>query len=126
MTLYNVHLYREMRLYFPGIEAETAAEAARIAADRPTEDAAYVEGCDGENLAALIDVAGDDQYEHSVTLDFEAEQLRKATRELLEALAEIYHWLTPDWQQSSLGKKARDALAKATAIHQATIERSQR
>ncbi|HJT77878.1 MAG TPA: hypothetical protein VJ739_11815 [Gemmataceae bacterium] len=115
MTLYHVHLYREMRLYFPGIEAETAAEAARIAADRPTEDAAYVEGCDGENLGALIDVAGDNQYEHSVTLDFEAERLRKAARELLGALEEIYRWLTPDWQHSPLGKKAHAAIAKATA-----------
>jgi hypothetical protein len=35
-------------------------------------------------------------------------------RELLQALEEIYNWLTPDWQQSNLGDKARAALAKAT------------
>ena len=34
MTLYNVHLYREMRLHFPGVEANTPEEAARIAADK--------------------------------------------------------------------------------------------
>jgi hypothetical protein len=35
-------------------------------------------------------------------------------RELLQALEEIYNWLTPDWQQSSLGNKARAAIAKAS------------
>jgi hypothetical protein len=28
MTLYNVHIYCEMRLYFPGIEAPTPEAAA--------------------------------------------------------------------------------------------------
>jgi len=57
MTLYHVHLYREMRLYFPGVEADTPEQAARIAADRPTFDAEHIEDCNGETLAALIDVA---------------------------------------------------------------------
>jgi hypothetical protein len=35
--------------------------------------------------------------------------------EMLEALEDLFNWLTPDWQQSSLGDKARAALAKATA-----------
>jgi hypothetical protein len=35
--------------------------------------------------------------------------------ELVEALEDLYNWLTPDWQQSSLGDKARAAIAKATA-----------
>lgn len=69
MTLYHVHIYREMRLYFPGIEASTRNEAARIAADRPTAEADYTEDCDGENLAALVDVAGDDGFDQSVTID---------------------------------------------------------
>lgn len=73
MTLYNVHIYREMRLYFPGIEAPTLDEAARIAAGRPTAEAEYTEDCDGENLAALVDVAGDDDFGQSVTIDFQAE-----------------------------------------------------
>ena len=29
MTLYNVHIYREMRLYFPGIEAADARRSCR-------------------------------------------------------------------------------------------------
>jgi hypothetical protein len=49
-------------------------------------------------------------------------RLIAAAPELLEALEEIYNWLTPDWQQSNLGNNARAAIAKATAIHQPTIK----
>jgi hypothetical protein len=78
MTTYNVHIYREMRFYFAGIEADTPEAAAQMAAGQPTCDADYSEDCDGENLAALIDVAGDEDYSQSVTIDFEAERRRKA------------------------------------------------
>lgn len=86
MTLYNVHIYREMRVFFPGIEADSAEDAAGIAADRPTPDADYTEDCDGENLAALVDVVGDEGFEQSVTIDFDAERQRKALPQLLMAL----------------------------------------
>ena len=89
MTLHHVHTYREMRLHFPGIEARTPEEAARIAAYKPTAEAEYTEDCDGENIAALIDVAGDDEFTQSVTIDFEPERLRKAAPRLLAALAAI-------------------------------------
>jgi hypothetical protein len=69
-TLYHVHIYREMRLYFPGIEADSPEHAARIAREKPTHDAEYTEDCDGQNLSALVDVAGDSVFEHSVTIDF--------------------------------------------------------
>jgi hypothetical protein len=86
MTLYNVHIYREMRLYFPAIMADTPEQAAKIASDKPTADAEYTEDCEGESLAALIDMAGDDEFTESVTIDFEPERLRKAAPELREAL----------------------------------------
>src|SRR5271157_120337 len=35
MTIYNVHIYREMRLVFGGIEADTQETAAAIARDKP-------------------------------------------------------------------------------------------
>ena len=89
MTLHHVHIYREMRLYFPGIEASTPEDAARIAVDKATAEAEYTEDCDGENIAALIDVAGDDGFTQSVTIDFEPERLRKAAPRLLAALAAI-------------------------------------
>src|SRR5436305_2984821 len=86
MTLYNVHLYREMRLVFERIEANSPEEAAAQARDRATADADDLADCDGETFAALVDVIGDTQFEHSVMIDFEPERLRKAAPALLEAL----------------------------------------
>lgn len=123
MTHYNVHIYREMRLFFPGIEAASPEEAARIAADKPTPDADYTEDCDGNNLAALVDVVGDDEFEHSVTIDFEHEQVRKAARELLDACRMV----VDRWERGDLAEAARAcsaAIAHATAIHQPITERT--
>jgi hypothetical protein len=89
MTLYHVHIYREMKLLFNRIEADTPEAAAAIARDKPTDDADHIDDCDGENLAALVDVLGDEQYEKSVTIDFEAERLRKAAPRLLNALIDL-------------------------------------
>ena len=90
MTTYHVHLYREMRLVFGDIEADTPEMAATIARDKPTNDADAIEDCEGENLAALIDVAGDDEYEQSVIVDFEGERVRIAAPKLLDVL----RWIT--------------------------------
>ena len=100
MTLYNVHVYREMRLFFPRIEAETPEDAARIATDKATDDAQEIEDCDGAYLGALIDVIGDDQYEQSVMIDFDYERMRKAAPVMLEALEYVLGCLEsfkPDW-----------------------------
>jgi hypothetical protein len=101
MTLYTVHLYREMRLTFERVEADTHEAAAAIARDRLTEDADDIEDCDGENLAALVDVVGDDQYEHSQMINFEDERLRKAAPELLKALKALYA-ATGGWNMPNL------------------------
>jgi hypothetical protein len=71
MTLFNVHIYREMRLRFDGIEADSPEAAAAIARQRTADDASIVEECDGITLAALVDEVGDEEYELSVTIDFE-------------------------------------------------------
>lgn len=89
MTTYNVHLYREMRLRFDGIEAETPEAAAAIAAEKPTDDADDIEDCNGDNVAALIDIVGDEDYSQSVTIDFEPERQRKAATTLLASLQAI-------------------------------------
>jgi hypothetical protein len=86
MTKYIVHLYREMKLSYTGIEADTPEAAAAIAGGKPTDDADNVEDCDGDNLAALVDVAGDEDYSQSVSIDFEPERHRKAASVLLTAL----------------------------------------
>ena len=40
----------------------------------------------GETFAALVSVQGDEEYEHSRIIDFEAERIRRAAAGLLEAL----------------------------------------
>ena len=71
MTLYNVHIYREMKLRFDGIEALTPEAAANIARDGLTEDADDIEPCDGETFAALVDVAGDEDFTRSRFIDLD-------------------------------------------------------
>ncbi|GIW86359.1 MAG: hypothetical protein KatS3mg108_0683 [Isosphaeraceae bacterium] len=51
MTLCNVHIYREMRLLFTDIEAESPETAAAIARDKLTREAAEIDECDGQTLA---------------------------------------------------------------------------
>src|SRR4051794_31531924 len=60
MTTYNVHIYREMRLVFGGIRAESHEAAATIARDKPTEHADDIADCDGETFYACVDVQGDE------------------------------------------------------------------
>jgi len=71
MTLYNVHIYREMKLRFEGIEAESPEAAANIARDGLTEDADDIEPCDGETFAALVDVVGDEDFTQSRLIEFD-------------------------------------------------------
>src|SRR5947209_4970481 len=80
MTRYNVHVYREMRLVFEGIEARGRASA----------EADDIDASDGETFAALVDVVGDEDFRHSQMLDFETERLRRAAPLLLEALKDLF------------------------------------
>jgi hypothetical protein len=97
---YNVHIYREMRLTYGGIKAESQEAAASIAREKLTSDADSIDDCDGETIAALVDVQGDEEYEQSRMINFEAERLRKAAaRSLaaLEAVAELRRkWRSQD------------------------------
>ena len=90
-TAYNVHIYREMRLFFPGIAAPSPEAAAQIAAAKPTDDAETIDDCDGENTAALVDVVGDADYVQSRIIDFEPQLLLKNALRLLDALQAIAH-----------------------------------
>jgi hypothetical protein len=97
MTTYNVHIYREMKLLFSAITADTHEAAASIARDKPTGDADSIDDCDGETIAALVDMVGDENYSQSVTIDFESERIRKAAPKQLAALKlcheRLSHWL---------------------------------
>jgi hypothetical protein len=87
MTTYNVSIFREMRLAFGGIEADSHEAAAAIARAKPTDQADSIDDeCDGETLAALVDVAGDEEYRQTRAIDFEPERQRKAAPRLRSAL----------------------------------------
>lgn len=120
MTFYNVHLYREMRVKFERVEADTPEAAAAIAHNKFTRDAVDIDDCDGEDLSALVDVIGDDEFEHSVTIDFENERLRKAASQLLAALEGMLEIFVDsdqlaDYEDMETVKMARVAIAAATA-----------
>jgi len=128
MTKYNVHLFREMRLYYPGIEADSPTEAAKIASGTDSGEAEDIEDCNGEDLGALVDVDGDTDFANSELIDFEPQRERKAAAELLaalkEAIAEIEYahadMLTAEEREHPRGSgwarvydKAKAAIAQA-------------
>jgi len=138
MTLYNVHIYREIRLTFRGIDADTPNAATTIARDGLASDADDINDCDGADFCAIVDVAGDEEFKRSIIIDFGAERLRKAAPVLSEALA----WLATasedldaaidgatDQFNSERAElqaachNAREALAKISTLYQ-PIERS--
>jgi hypothetical protein len=100
MTLYNVHLYREVHLTYESIEADTAEAAAAIALDRSVGAADDIDDCHGRTFAVVIDVAGDAGWSPSQTIDFESEQSRKATQVLVKALTACVNYLADDLDES--------------------------
>ena len=129
MTTYNVHIYREMRLVFGGIEADSPEAAASIARGKLTDDADSIDDCDGETIAALVDVQGDEDYDESRIIEFEAERQRRAAPRLLaalqafveaDALAEECH----EWKWENLEhafELAREAIAEAESAGMAGV-----
>ena len=81
MTRYNVHIYREMKLRFDGIEAASPEAAANIARDGLTEDADDINDCEGDTIAAIVDVVGEEDFTRSRLIDFDqpGDARRKAT-----------------------------------------------
>lgn len=86
MKTYTVHLYREMRLTFTGITADTPEGAVASACDAASEAASHWEDCEGETFSALVDLDGDAEFEHSRVIDFPEGRLRQAAPKLADAL----------------------------------------
>jgi hypothetical protein len=100
MTKYNVHLYREMRLEYVGIEADTPEAAVRIARAGLTEDADDI-GESSEDLSARVEIDGDAPLERPLTIHFEPE--RHAARALLAACRMV----VDRWEHGDLAEAAR-------------------
>ena len=67
MPDFTVHLYREMRLQFNSVTADTAQQAAEIASGKATSEADGIEDCEGRDFSALVDAPGD---EDGTVIDF--------------------------------------------------------
>lgn len=123
MTLYNVHLYREMRLFFRGIDAASPGEAAHKVAACTTDEAESIEDCEGENLAALVDVVGDEEYEQSVVIDLRdtpsvaSQPLIESAPELLEALSYLLEQTVDMDLKYGIGLSEGEEDARAKALH---------
>ena len=77
MTTYDVHIYREMRIRYRDIEADTPEAAAEACRDRPSGAGCDPVDCDGQTFAAVVDIAGDPHCDGKDIL-FEEGQLRRA------------------------------------------------
>jgi hypothetical protein len=119
MTIYNVYVFRQMRLLFENIEADTHEKAASIACEKPTSDADDIDDCDGDSFYACVDVHGDSDYEQSRWIDFEPERERAAASSLLHALRFALEFLQAnddgEIDVSLRIASARSAIAKAEA-----------
>jgi hypothetical protein len=126
MTIYNVHIYRKMRLVYGGVEANSHEAAAAIARDKPSDQADAIDDCDGDTSYACVDVQGDEDYEQSRWIDFEPERERIAARELLAAVEafleadelaeECYEWKWENLAHAFRLARAARAEAKAAGI----------
>ena len=89
LTRYTVHVYREMRVKFEGIEAASPEEAADQARDLPTELAREFVDCEGEDFCTLVDVLGDEDYAQSRIIDCGGERNRKVACVMRVALGRL-------------------------------------
>lgn len=89
MTTYTVHVYREMRLVYSGIAAASIEQAARIACQKPTNDAEEIECAEGWTFSALVDVDGDSEYEQSRCIDTDDGRLVALAPEMLRFLSDF-------------------------------------
>lgn len=93
MPRYNVHLYREMRVRYRDVIADTPQHAATIVKDIDPELCDYendIVECEGQSFAAIVDElvepeVGSDDVACETPLQFEYGALRDAATLLLNA-----------------------------------------
>lgn len=116
MPKYNVHLYREMRLLFENYEAETPEQAAKLVGDELTSNADDILCCEGLNLSALVDVAGDEEFSGSVTIVFDAQRSIDAKPKLLAALKNLADQADEDCPADYRSRHFIEALENARSV----------
>ena|ERR1700722_19846575 len=102
-TTYTVHLYREMRLVFRDIEADSPEEAAaRAASDGENPE---IHDCGGRTFQAVADLILDDELVDETDVLFAEGRLLNAAEDLLRALEQAVAALNtaPRFKVPSLG-----------------------
>jgi len=121
MTTYTVHLHRDIRLTFEGIEANSLEAALRIARDGDIRAAAAVEDS-GEDLSARVETEGGEGPGPSVTIPFEPERQRQVASRLRSALEYAIEFLTAnDDGEEDVGSRLAVATAALTEADAAGI-----
>lgn len=77
MNKYNVHIYRETRILYQDIKADTPEAAAESCRDLPSDAGCDSVDCDGQTFAAVVDTQGDPHCDGKDIL-FEEGRLRRA------------------------------------------------
>lgn len=131
MTKYNVHLYREMRLLFKGVEANSQEEAADIVCNAMTDDADACEDCEGNNIAALVDVVGDEDYKNSVMMNFfelltpdKHKEVIYTIASLIECLRDVLPYAEQEYESLRECNKRDGDCDEAMAACELSIEKS--
>jgi hypothetical protein len=123
MPEYKVHVYREMRIVFDNIEADSIEAAADIAASKHFDDRDDFSDCEGENLYALVDYAPHEgtviNFEGGRLLDNGSKLITLCNKLLSEIDAEIeqrqHGGNDEDWAQlKALSDETRDVVREAT------------
>lgn len=85
---YNVHVFKEYRVKFEGIEAESPEAAAKIANNMEDKRAIEIEDTEGAGLGYIVDEHGDHDYLNSISLNANFEKA-PAMNETQQALIDL-------------------------------------
>lgn len=95
MTAYKVQLYREQRLVFRGIEADSPRDAAFLASAKPTSEAQSAAEAGGFDHSAVVDPEGEDFNPQFVNF-------RADGGEIAQSPPQITNRLRASWAEAAL------------------------
>jgi hypothetical protein len=114
--IYDVHIYREMRIPYRNIEVNTSEGAAEFCRDLPSSAGGTPVECDGQTFAAVVDSP---DHPDGKDILFEEGRLRKHAQETLKALIAILPYAESEAASLDALKDCAEAEAEAEAAWEA-------
>jgi hypothetical protein len=105
MPKYKVHVYREMRIVFDNIEADSVEAAAKVAAIKHFDERDDFSDCEGVNLSALVDQQGEPD---GTLIDFEDGRMLRVSEKLLATVRKLLPEIDAEVEQREHGGNAED------------------